>query len=181
VRTALLALGFAAVLAPSTLPAQFVIKGGLSFASATESDYLPEVNTRTGFAVGLSLGLPFGQIASLRPEVLYVQKGGTLANDGTFKLDELNVPLFLQLSVPIPVLSPFVLVGPQAEYELSCTRLDVDCVDTKTLRWGFAAGAGVYLGGFSVEGRYDWTLTSLSDDIHSKPRTIMLLVGLGGR
>lgn len=179
-RIALLMLGLAAAAAPSTAAAQVAIKGGLSFATATESEYLPDVDIRTGFAVGLSLGLPMGAIASLKPEIYYVQKGGKLSNSGTLKIDELNVPVLLQLKAPVPGFAPFVVAGPQAEYELSCTNANVDCVNTNSLRWGFVAGAGFNLGGLLIEGRYDWTLSRLADDIGSRPRTIMLLLGFGG-
>lgn len=59
----------------------------------------------------------------------------------------------------------------------------MDCVNTTTLRWAAVAGAGILLGSsLSVEGRYNWTLMELGDDIGSKPRTILLLAGftLGG-
>jgi hypothetical protein len=44
------------------------------------------------------------------------------------------------------------------------------------------AGAGVHLASLTVEGRYGYTLSEISDNIKSKPRTILLLVGfsLGG-
>lgn len=176
-----LGLGVALLVAPTAAMGQVAFKAGVSFASATESDYLPEVKTRTGFALGVGLAVPVGPTAAFRVEGLYVQKGGTLANDGAFRLDEFNVPLMLELRAPVPVFAPFVLLGPQAEYELSCTKLDVDCVETSTLRWGFVAGAGVKVGGsLSVEGRYAWTMSALGEAIPSKPRTIMVMLGIGG-
>ena len=163
----------------SIAQAQLSVKAGLSFASTSESDFVPDVKTRTGFAAGLSLGLPMGQI-QLRPELLYVQKGGKFANDQTLELNEINVPVLLQFNVPIPVIMPYAFGGPVAEYELSCTAANIDCVDTNSLRWGFTAGAGIRLGGaLSVEGRYGYTLSEISDNIKSKPRTIMLLLGIG--
>jgi len=177
VRRFIAVLTFAVIAWPTAGSAQLVVKGGLSFAKVTESAYLPNLDMRTGFAAGISLGLPMGGL-TVRPEVFFVQKGGKLANDASFELNELNVPLLLQFTFPVPVLSPFLLAGPQAEYELTCTKADVDCVDTNSLRWGFVVGAGAHVGGLTVEGRYDWTLSNLADDIHSKPRTIMLLVGL---
>lgn len=177
-RRFLTALCFVAVAWPTVGDAQIVLKGGLSFARATDSEYLPDLETRTGFAAGVSLGIPTGPAVGLRLEALFVQKGGHLATDDSFELNELDVPVLFQATVPIPVLAPFVLAGPQAEYELTCKKADVDCVNTTSLRWGFVVGAGVHLGGLSVEGRYDWTFSDLADDIHSQPRTIMLLVGL---
>ena len=169
------------IIAPAA-GAQLSVKAGLSFASTTESDFIPDVGTRTGFAAGLSLGLPIGTSLSLRPELLYVQKGGKFANDETLEINELNIPVLLQFTLPMPVLAPYLLAGPVAEYELSCTAADIDCVDTESLRWGFMAGAGVHLASLTVEGRYGYTLSEISDNIKSKPRTILLLVGfsLGG-
>ena len=171
---------FAAVaMVPARAEAQFAVKGGLSFASASSSDYLPDLNTKTGFAAGLSFGLPLGSVVELRPEALYVQKGGKLANDDSFTLNEINIPLLVQVDIPIKGFMPYVVAGPQAEIELKCTKVDVDCVDTKSFRWGFDAGVGIRFGKLiSVEGRYNWTLSEISNDIASKPRTILLLAGI---
>jgi len=173
---ALLLVAFA--LAPSAAEAQFALKGGLSFGSATESAYLPDLSTKTGFAGGLSFGLPLGSVVELRPELLYVQKGGKLANDDSFTLNEINIPLLLQLDIPITGLMPYVYAGPQGELELKCTAFDTDCVDTSSFRWGAVGGVGIRLAKvISIEGRYNWTLSEISSDINSKPRTILLLVG----
>lgn len=176
-RMMLLAVSLLGV-APSA-SAQLTVKAGLSFASTTESEFIPDVDTRTGFAAGISLGLPLASIIELRPEALFVQKGGKFSTGGDLEINELNIPVLLQINLPLTAVSPFVFGGPQAEYELSCKVADVDCVDTNSLRWGFTAGAGVRLGGtFSVEGRYGWTLDEISDDTGAKPRTIAILAGL---
>jgi hypothetical protein len=178
-RMFLLLLGIG-VVAP-TLDAQIVLKGGLSFASVSESEFVPDVKTRTGFAAGISLGLPVAPLIQFRPEALFVQKGGkysTGGTDETLEINELNFPLMLQLTLPLPGFQPYGFAGPVAEYELDCKNADVDCVDTKSLRWGATVGAGIRFGTLSLEGRYGYTLSELSDDIKSKPRTIMLLVGL---
>lgn len=180
-RTIPLAALAAALLLPAVASAQLVLKGGLSFANASESPYLPDLKTKTGFAAGVSVGLPLGGV-QLRPELLYVQKGGKLTNDD-FELNELNIPVLLQLNLPGVGLAPYLFGGPQAEYELTCKRADVDCVNTTSLRWGAVAGAGLRLGSsLSIEGRYNWTLSELGDNIASKPRAILLLAGftLGG-
>lgn len=159
--------------------AQFTIKAGLSFARTTESALIPDIETRTGFAAGLSVGIPLGGVVQLRPELFFVQKGGKFSSGDELEINELDIPALLQVNVPLPALAPYVFAGPQAEYELSCTVADVDCVDTNSLRWGFTGGAGVKLGGaFSIEGRYGWTLDEISDDLGAKPRTIKLLAGL---
>ena len=178
-RKSLSLLLLAALMTPAAASAQFAFKGGLSFADATESQYLPDLDIKTGFAAGVSIGLPLNNVIEFRPELLFVQKGGKLATTGDFELDELNIPLFLEMDVPIAGFMPYIFGGPQAEYELTCTKADVDCVDTKSLRWGFAAGAGIRLAKtLSIEGRYNYTLSEISDDIKSKPRTILILAGI---
>ena len=177
-RRILPALLLSALVAP-VVPAQVAVKAGLSFASTTESEFVPDIDTRTGFVVGISLGIPLGPVVEIRPEALYVQKGGEFSNGDKLEIDELNIPVLLQVNVPASGFSPYLFAGPQAEYELSCTFADVDCVDTNSLRWGFTGGVGVRLGGmFLVEGRYGWTLTEISDDVTSKPRVIKLLAGI---
>jgi len=159
--------------------AQFSVKGGPTFASTGESELLPDPSMRTGFSAGVSVGFHVGEVVELRPEALYVQKGATLAGEELFKLEELVVPLLVQVDIPITGFMPYVFAGPQGEFELSCTIVDVDCVDTKSLRWGAVGGVGVRLARFlSIEGRYNWTLQELSDDIRSKPNTISVMAGL---
>jgi hypothetical protein len=166
-------------LMPGTAQAQFGIKAGLSFASASTSDYLPNLSVRTGWTAGLSVGLPLGSVLELRPELLYVQKGGKLPGGSTLELKELDLPGLLQINLPVTGFMPYVFAGPQAEFELSCTAFDVDCVDSRSLRWGAVGGAGVRLARvLSIEGRYNWTLSEIADDIKSKPRTLLILVGL---
>lgn len=169
----------ALALVPGTTQAQFGVKAGLSFASASTSAYLPDLSVKTGWTAGLSVGLPLGSALEFRPELLYVQKGGKLPNGSTLELKELDLPGLLQINIPVTGFMPYVLVGPQAEFELSCTAFDIDCVDSKSFRWGAVAGAGIRLARvLSFEGRYNWTLSEIADDIQSKPRTLLILVGV---
>lgn len=173
---------FAATVAitPLASDAQFTVKAGASFASTTESDLVPDVSNRTGLAFGIGYGFPLGSGAfSLHLEALYVQKGGDLGDDGTLKIDELDFPILLQWKIPVSFLSPFLYAGPQAEFELSCTAADIDCVDTESLRWGGVIGLGARFGQrFTGELRYNGTWSEISQGSDAKPRTILLLAGL---
>jgi hypothetical protein len=179
-RTAILILLAAAATTAQRAHAQFTIKAGASFASTTESDLVPDVSNRTGFAGGVGYGFRLGgELLSLRAELFYVQKGGDLGDEGTLEIDELNVPLLAQFNIPIDFLSPFAYAGPQAEYELDCTRADIDCVDTESFRWGAVLGVGVrFAQRLTGELRYNWTLTDVSELVDSKPRTLLLLAGI---
>ncbi|HEX5633979.1 MAG TPA: porin family protein [Gemmatimonadales bacterium] len=170
-----------AALAVASTPAgaQLAIKGGLSFASTTESEFVPDLDTRTGFAAGVSLGIPLASVLEIRPEALFVQKGGEFSSDESLELNELNIPALLQVNLPITGLMPFIYAGPQAEVQLSCTAFDEDCVDTNSFRWGAVLGGGIrFARAISAEIRYDWTLSELSDDIDTKPRTLLILLGI---
>jgi hypothetical protein len=179
-RIATVVLLAAAVAVPLSAEAQFTVKLGASFASTTESELVPDVETRTGLAAGIGFGFRLGDGRfALHPELLYVQKGGKFGDAGTLKIDELDVPLLLRFDVPIDVLSPYVHAGPQLEFELNCETAGDDCVDTESFRWGAVLGLGARLGGLvTLEARYNWTFNEISDELGSKPRTILLLLGL---
>jgi opacity protein-like surface antigen len=168
---------------PQHAAADVAIKGGLSFSSTTDSQYLPDLNNRTGAAAGLSIGLPLGKSLELRPEALFVQKGGKFASgDSSLTMNELNIPALLQINIPAGGFSPYIYAGPQGEIDLKTELKDAsikDIADTKSFRWGAVAGAGILLGGsLSIEGRYNWTLTEISDNVKSKPRTLLVLAGI---
>jgi hypothetical protein len=179
-RIATVVLLAAAVALPLRADAQFTIKLGGSFASTTDSDLAPDVDTRTGLAAGVGFGFRLGEGKfALNPELLYVQKGGKFGDAGTLKIDELDVPLLLRFDVPIDVLSPYISAGPQLEFELNCETAGDDCVDSESFRWGGVLGLGARLGGLvTFEARYNWTFNEISDELSSKPRTILLLLGL---
>ena len=178
-RTTTLVVIAAAALLPLDARAQLQIKVGASFASTTESDYVPDVKNQTGFAAGVGWGIPFGKRLDFYPELLYVQKGAKYGDDAALKIDELDLPLMLRWNLPIDVLLPYLYAGPQLEFGLNCKAAGDDCVDTNDFRWGAVLGLGVRLGGLvTLEGRYNWTFNDISDQIASKPRTILLLAGL---
>jgi len=173
-------LAAAVALLPLSAEAQFTIKAGASFASTTNSDLTPDVSNKTGFAAGIGFGFKLGSGAfALHPELLYVQKGGDLGASKTLKIDELDVPLLAQFNLRFETLSPYLYAGPQAEFELNCKSAGEDCVDSKSVRWGGVLGLGVLIGK-RVTGdlRYNWTFNEISDQLSSKPRTILLLAGL---
>ena len=170
---------------PFALAAQasLTIKGGVSFA--TLSNKQPDFETRTGFAAGIGLELGFG-LFRLAPELLYVQKG--VNGDGSpsstaVKLDYAEIPILLKVSLPVPSLQPFAYAGPSVGLRLSCKTDEIDCpADAiKDRDYGVVLGAGIKLGGkLSVEGRYNWGVSGLSDltsGLDSKTRTFLVLVG----
>jgi hypothetical protein len=166
--------------------AQFGIKGGLSFATLSESDASPDFRNRTGFAVGVSLGLPLAGLLALQPEALYAEKGAGAATAAqATTLAYLDIPVLLRLNFPTPVLTPFVVAGPQASLRLRCRVGQRDCdQDFGGTDYAGAVGAGIKLQGgvrLTVEVRYTQGLKDIrnvSEGFDTRTRTFLTLVGL---
>lgn len=157
-----------AALTATTLQAQGVtIKGGLSYGNVSNTGVLPgTLQGRTGFAAGLSL-VSTKQLFGFGAEGLYAQRGvESSAGGSSRKLDYIDVPVFLRVSIPMPI-TPFAYAGPQASFELRCRTETTVCPDTDRPRWSYAAiiGAGISFGAkpmISIEGRYVYGLTDLN-------------------
>jgi hypothetical protein len=175
---------------PASLAAQLElgVKGGASFGNISNKGVLPgNLDSRTGFAAGVSVGLG-GGLVGIGGEALYAQRG--LTGDATdAKLDYLDIPVYLTVHAPTGPVAPFGYVGPQASFELKCTNLDVDCVDDRRSTTDYAAviGAGVKLGGsrpkFTIEARYvyglkDLKLATVTSGDSFKTRSFLILGGL---
>lgn len=165
---------------PEPAAAQLGLKGGLSYATRSDNAR-PDLDSRTGFAAGLSLPLGRG-ILALQPEGLYVERGWEGTAEG--KLTYIEVPLLLRVNIPTPGIAPFAVAGPSASFRLSCTSGGADCPsDTRSTDYGVNLGAGVRLGGRSgltIEGRYSWGLRKLSEvttGLDAKTRTFLALAG----
>ena len=156
-----LLLSGCAVCIPVVVSAQtsLGIKGGLTYA--TLSNKSPDFDNRTGFAAGIAIDMRSGLIG-IQPEVLYVQKGVTASGtpSGTSpKLDYVEVPVLLKLTLGTPGLQPMVYAGPSAGFRLSCKVLEANCASgtVKSTDWSAVLGGGVRIGGnkgLSLEGRY---------------------------
>ena len=109
--------------APGIARAQsgFAIKGGASFGDVSNRGVLPgNLDTRTGFAVGLALGNS-GGLLGFGIEGLYAQRGVQSATAGdSWRLDYIDVPAYLRVMIPTPGLAPFAYAGPQVSFELHC-------------------------------------------------------------
>jgi hypothetical protein len=164
------------------------LKGGLSYGNVTNSGVLPgNLDTRTGFAAGLSFGTGRNPLG-LGFEALYAQRGldGSGSPDER-KLDYVDVPAFLRMLFPTPGIAPFAYAGPQVSFELKCRAGGSACPDTDRPLTSYAAviGGGVRLGAGSaitIEGRYIYGLTDLklstitSSDSY-KTRSFLILGG----
>src|SRR5262245_21943930 len=180
------ALGATAVLSGQS---GIALKGGLSFGNVSNRGLLPgNLDTRTGYAVGLSFGagrnmLGFGF------EALYAQRG-VVSNSSPpdeRKLDYIDVPAFVRVVFPSPEIAPYAYAGPQVSFEIRCRAGTSACPDSGRPSTTFAAvlGGGVRLGAqsaFSIEGRYIYGLTDLKPTTVTssesyKTRSFLILAG----
>lgn len=167
--------------------AQIGFKAGLTFSTLSESNAAPDFKNQTGFAAGVSLGIPLGgSLLRLQPEALYVEKGAK-SDPGNVetKIAYLDIPVLLRVNIPTPGVTPFAVAGPMVSLRLSCEIGMQDCdQDVESTDYGVALGGGVRFGGtlgLTLEGRYTAGLRNInkvSDGIDAKTRTFMILAGI---
>lgn len=164
------------------------IKGGLSYGTASNTGLAPGATQRSGFAVGI--GAANSGVVGLGIEGLYAQRGFTSSAAGlSRKLDYLDVPVYVRVAMPFPLVSPFAYAGPQASYEMNCDTGSGNCPDSGRPKFTYSAviGAGLKfgaLGGLSLEGRYVYGLENLNLNTVSasssyKTRSLLILLGFG--
>lgn len=200
------------LLAVSVSLAQFGIKGGINIGTFGGADKaldpgafdpslsgLPklEPTARVGFTAGVlyKVGLIAG--LSIQPEVLYTQKGavyettipGIGTAKGTFKVDYIDVPVFVKFSLPIPLVSPYVEAGVSYSFLMSAKlkgespagSQEMDIKDGTTKNdLSFRLGVGVELLILDINAQYVIGNTKLYKDIDWKiyNRGIVLTVGI---
>lgn len=186
VRRTLIAASLAMAL-PAVATAQngLMLKGGYSYGNVSNKDLLAaNLGARSGFALGASIGTP-GPLG-VRAEGLYAQRGVDTRN-----LDYWDLSAALQVSAPLPLVSPYAFAGPQLSIEARCRDNGAPCPDTGRPKRSYAAiiGAGVkvhvpMLPALSLEGSYiygftDLKLSTVASTSSYKTRSLLLLVGIG--
>jgi hypothetical protein len=183
---------------PAALHAQgeFGVKGGVTFGNISNKGVLPgNLKTRTGFAGGLYAGMRFTAVG-IGIEGLYAQRGvksdEPIATANT-KLDYIDVPAYVKLTIPTPGIAPFIYAGPQVSFEVRChTANDGPCgasPNRKKTDYAGVIGAGLHFGspgklGVGIEGRFvyglrDLKLDTVTSSTSYKNRTFMILGSIG--
>ncbi|MGQ0704490.1 MAG: porin family protein [Gemmatimonadales bacterium] len=177
--------------APAAVLAQSIgIKAGLSFGDISHKGVLPDnLKTRTGFAAGIYVGS--GGLIGFGAEGLYAQRGldeNQAVSEQEVKLDYIDVPVYLKITLPTPTVQPFGYAGPQLSYEVRCrTASGGDCADAgQREKWDYAAviGAGIRIKGFGIEGRYvyglrDLKLSTITSEESYQTRSFLILASIG--
>ena len=186
------------------------VMAGVNFATWNQDPEASEVTFgyKTGLVVGGFLGVQLNDVFSIEPQVLFSQKGtkvnGTGAKsslEGSVRINYIEVPVLAKFWIPISdtQLKPFIFVGPEVEFKVSCTAEgaiiavtgSVDCDQSpqdkiKSTDWGATGGAGIQFKvgdqAVRVDGRYTLGLTNINDSGDTrdiKNRAFAVTVGLG--
>ncbi len=157
----------------------FGIKAGMNFNSMSDievNDIKTSINRKTGFHAGIlyKIDLPSG--FGIQPELLYIQKGGTLSEvqtessahidlgNGDFKMHYLQLPVNIQWGIDLVLFRPFLMVSPFLSYQISKDSNIKDLAwDTEKLGYGIGLGAGLDIWKFQVSGKYNWDLGKASE------------------
>ncbi len=177
----------------------FGVKGGVNLASLGGSNVTSIVKSKTGFAAGFYLNISIPYLFSVQPEVLYSTKGATYKqnvpvpswSEGLFLTDlaYLDIPVLIEYSVPIPLLTPSLYVGPQmsillkakggSDYFGQITSEDIKS-QTASPDWGVALGASVNIFVIRLDVRYTAGVKSINgySPVYNRDWSIMAEVPL---
>lgn len=160
------------------------IKAGIGFSSLNMDDItgigsgsdayqLVTGDAVTGYHVGLQTRIKLGMFL-IQPELYFNAGGGTVEQiyeNGAsevfdVKFKTIDIPLLLGIKLGPARLN----VGPVGSLVLSentdLTELEPDFeVYASTMTWGYQAGLGLDLGRFSIDGRYEGSLSAFGESI----------------
>lgn len=163
------------------------IKAGPLFSSLNSNVVTDPLDTRTGWIGGLFIGGNRPGIVGVGVDILYARKKvGT--PDGDVTLDYLDIPVLLRInggSSGLGGVNVYGVVGPDFEFRLK-GKLNFDeslGAQMQAVDVGIAAGAGVEITRFIIEGRYTRGFRNLGKDFtaNEKITTQSFAVMLGVR
>jgi hypothetical protein len=193
------AAAFAALLVASPSAAQAPVSAGplvgLNFADISGDDFADEfgdTSSRLGFAVGAFAEFGLSDMVSLRPELVYTQKGTEVEAGGVeakVKLDYVQLPVLAKIMFGAAGAGPRfnLLVGPAFGFSAGCSfdidaplviaagpslatsaaMIDIDCedigADTKGFEFAGVVGLGVDFDRFTVDVRFDKGFSGIFD------------------
>jgi len=140
-----LLLGLLAACAPPATSAQIGVLGGYSRDSfeGYVGDGFRLADRTNGFHTGIFLTFDIGRLG-IRPGVAYHQLGGAVIPDDEeavpIDIEIIELPLDFRLSVPFPVITPYVVGGPTLMFP-SSARPAIDVLLARTA-WRVDLGVG---------------------------------------
>ncbi len=177
----------------------FGVLGGLTSSKVVVSGEQISVtlDSRTGFAAGVSARMPLGAMLDLEVDGLYAQKGFKISDGGDsaeLKLAYIDIPVMLSYQLGSGNVAPFLLGGGTLSIKSGCSvaatsgsvSASADCEDItgdsqKSTDLGLTVGGGLRFDRFSLQARYTFGMTDAFDDgddtVSSKNRALFFLAG----
>jgi opacity protein-like surface antigen len=156
----------------------FGIKGGLNFASLSGDD-VDDLDSRTGFHLGLLAEFGLTESFSIQPEVLYSAQGAK-EGDIKWKLDYLTIPVMAKyyategFSIEA---GPYIGFNTTSEWDFDGETMDLKD-DTESTDFGLGLGLGYELPmGVLFQARYSMGLSDIASDGDIKNSVFQLSVG----
>ncbi|CAN5581738.1 hypothetical protein BH23BAC4_BH23BAC4_06680 [soil metagenome] len=164
-----IAFAMAAPASQAQLIPKFGVSGGLNFASLGDAASA-DLSASTGFHLGLYAEMGLGPV-SLRPGLFFIRAGDievpTLTGTEERNINFVTVPIDFKFSAGLPIVSPYVLVGPEVRFPLGDFTTEEG---TRQVNVALNAGAGLAFRtpivgpqGF-IEVRYAGDITGLVDE-----------------
>ncbi|MBA7471675.1 hypothetical protein ES707_06984 [subsurface metagenome] len=156
-------------------------------------------DSKIGICAGGFITCSLSDLFSIQPELLFTMKGSKAEESGmkvTMKLNYLEIPVLVKLSIPTPgTVKPSLFVGPslaiklsgKAKVEYAGESEEADIEDLKSTDFGLVFGGGVDFalgqGKLTVDARYTLGLTTTrepedpDEKIDMKNGAISIMVG----
>ena len=162
-----------------TAASKFGIKGGINFSnlSTKEAD---KDKMLTGFNIGLFARMPVTKMFAIQPELYYTTKGAQVTYNGTFvdgtaqfNLNYIEMPLLFVVNLTENFnihFGPYIAylvdgkVKNKSNTDLFNFENNISTEDYNKVDAGFAAGAGLDFGAFSLGARYTYGLTKVGKE-----------------
>jgi hypothetical protein len=133
---------------------------------------------KLGFVGGGFLQLNFGGMFSIRPELLYEQKGNQISGKNTsVELDYIEIPLLARLSIGLPVINPAILLGPSFGWNTLAQAGGTNLLGINSSDIGLMAGLEFDLGKILLSGRYELGLENVQNGTNAQNGTFTVLAG----
>lgn len=153
----------------------------LNLANLTDGD----ANLRVGLAAGAEFEYQISDIFSLSAGALYSMQGckNTVAGvDVTTKLDYINVPILANvyvvkgLAVKLGI-QPGFNVTHEVKAEKGSTSGTTDLSGIKSVDFSIPVGLSYEINNFVIDGRYNFGVTKIADDVDSKNSVFQFTLG----
>ncbi len=166
----------------------FGVHGGVNFAQVS-TDPDSSTGTNTGLVVGIHTDIHFLPFLTLEPNIQFAQRGYStkvLGIEQQFRANYIEMPILLKMSLPIPLIVPTLLAGPNFGVKVGdgCSSDFGGCVSPnwESTHFGFDVGLGfdipIVVSTAWIQARYHLGMTDVTPgagDVNH--RGVMLLAG----